>query len=205
MSSRPQPHVRLDVVAKADRLPRHVRKPRQMQLVRNGYRLRRPVAVLGQNQRPLPARIVALERIGRCSRILSASCSIAPDSRRSASIGFVGALLRPTVQLAHGHYRNLKLLRQKLELTREFGTSAVGIQLSCPTSSTAGSRSRPGVDQPLLQPTSLGADLHHREVRRIVDIQRRFADLTRRRARRVQSSSLIRPDRMSANFDLRLG
>ena len=45
-------------------LPRHVRKPRQMQLMRNGDRLRRPVPVLAQDQVGLAAtRIVTLEGI----------------------------------------------------------------------------------------------------------------------------------------------
>lgn len=43
----------------------HIRKARQVQLVRNGYRLRRTIAVLGQDQIRLPAaRVVPFERIG---------------------------------------------------------------------------------------------------------------------------------------------
>jgi hypothetical protein len=46
-------------------LPRHVGEPRQVQLVCNGHRLGRAVAVLGQNQVGLAAaRVIALERIG---------------------------------------------------------------------------------------------------------------------------------------------
>jgi len=45
-------------------LPRHIREPRQVQLMRHRHRLRRTVAVLGQNQIGLAAtRIVTLERI----------------------------------------------------------------------------------------------------------------------------------------------
>jgi hypothetical protein len=43
---------------------RHIRKPTQMQLVRNGNRLRRPVTVLAKNQvRFTAARVVTLECI----------------------------------------------------------------------------------------------------------------------------------------------
>ena len=44
---------------------RHVGEPRQVQLVRNRYGLRRAVTVFGQNEiRLTTTRIVALERIG---------------------------------------------------------------------------------------------------------------------------------------------
>ena len=80
--------------------------------------------MLGQDQIGLAAtRIVTLKRIRAVQQ--DHHVGVLLDRARLAEVGehwlLIGALLRPAVQLTHRHHRYLKLLRQKLELTGEFG------------------------------------------------------------------------------------
>lgn len=92
----------------------HVRKPREMQLVRHGDRARRASAVLRNDEVGFTAaRVVAFERIGPVKQ--DDQVAILLDRARLTQVRkhwfLVGALLRTTVQLAHRHHRDFELFR----------------------------------------------------------------------------------------------
>ena len=90
----------------------------------------------------------------------------------------VGALLGPAVELAHRDDRDLELLGQQLQRARQLGDlllAVLGLLVAAHQLQVVDDDELQVVA--LAQPAGLGPDLHHREVRGVVDVQRRLGDL----------------------------